>query len=367
MGLALWVRGDPSSGRRWVTLLLVSVAAVIFSASALPVSLVAVAFAVLTDVRRRRGYWRAAVVSTCYAAFALVWSRVVLGAVPQPLHDSWDSHYIHLSSPGRALADTWFVLDELAAGIFYRHGPTGPLLLLGLAAIVLAFHRDIALLLLGPLGIALVLAALERVPLGGGRIDQYLYPGVALATGLAADRLLRIVPGVGPRLPVINAAVLAAIVAFAATTGAHHTRGRPYPSADVHALDVAIRMHRNPGDAIVVGSYSRYAYAFYASTPPEFVFSRGYSTGFTVRSTEPDVFILPAEYYEAGYDADAVVRFAAGRQRVWYIATDSPTFDTPPDIQRYEYLPEARLLEAGFRVTDRIDAYGAHAHLLVAG
>jgi hypothetical protein len=95
-------------------------------------------------------------------------------------------------------------------------------------------------------------------------------------------------------------------------------------------------------------------------------FSQDYATGFTVDSTDPDVFIMPAEYYESGYTPDVILDYAKGRRRVWYVATDTPIFDTPASVQRNEQVPEQRLLDAGFHVADRLEAHGAHADLLVA-
>jgi hypothetical protein len=359
---AVWVREDPEASRRWAALLALAIAAVVFSTSVLPVALVAVAFAAWTG----RTHRLARVTLAAYGAFVLLWAWAVLRSVPAPLHDSWDANYIHHSSPWRFVRDTWHVLDQFAAGIFYRHGPTGPLLLLALAIGVLAFHREVAVLLLGPLALAVVLAALERVPLGGGRIDLYLYPGVALATGLAVGRLVELAPALAPRASAVNAVVVLLVVAFAATAGLRQTRATPYPSGDVRRLTAAVRARGAPGDVLVVSQFSRYPYALYSSAPAHVVFSRNYSTGFTVASVEPDVFIMPAEYYEPGYDPDAAVHFAAGRKRVWYIATDTPAFDTPPVIQRNEYVAEDRLLAAGYRVTDRITGHGGHADLLVA-
>jgi hypothetical protein len=363
---AVWVRDEPASRRRWLTLLVLAVAAVVFSASVLPVALVTLGFAASAA---RRGTESRRVAATCvavYGAFVALWAWAVLRSVPPPLHDSWDANYIHHSSPWRLVTDTWHVLDQFAAGIFYRHGPTGPLLLVALAIGLVVFRRGVAVLLLGPVALAVVLAALERVPLGGGRIDLYLYPGVALAAGVVVHRLVELVPALADRAAAVNVGVVVVVVAFAATAGLRQTRSTPYPSGDVRRLTAGVRERAAPGDAIVVSQFSRYPYALYAPARPRIVFSRSYSTGFTVASTEPDVLVMPAEYYEPGYDADAAVRFAAGRARVWYIATDTPAFDTPPVIQRNEYVAEDHLVAAGYRVTDRIEGHGGHADLLVA-
>jgi hypothetical protein len=74
---------------------------------------------------------------------------------------------------------------------------------------------------------------------------------------------------------------------------------------------------------------------------------------------------MPAEFFEGGYDPDAAVRFAQRRSRVWYLATDTPASDTPAEVQANEHVPEQRLIADGFTPTERVDAYGVHADLLV--
>ena len=350
--LALAVRtAARPSGRRWAALVAACVAAPLFSASVLPVAATAMAWCAW---RSRR---RFAVAATAgWAVLVAVYATAVLGNVPPPLHDSWATHYVD------GLGSARFVLDDFAAGIFYRHGPTGPLLLAAVAAGVIWARRDLAPLLLGPVVVAFGLAVADRAPFGGGRIDVYLYPCIALALALAVERVLaaRPLPGPAPAL-----AVAAALVAFAATDGRRHADANPYPGADTAGLIAAVRAEMAPGDGLVVAPYTRYAFALYDRPRPQVVLSPRYSTGFTVVSPDPDAFILPAEFYETGYDASAAVAFARDRRRVWYLATDTPMSDTEPVAQAHEYEPERRLLDDGFVMERRVDVDGAHADLLV--
>jgi len=357
--LALALRLAQRAGaRRWAALTAVAVAAPLFSASVLPVSLVTVGWSAwrawrttdATPAARRL----AVAVPAGYAAFVAGYAAVVLGNVPPPLRDSWASHYVD------GLGDARFVLDEFAAGIFYRHGPTGPVLLAAVVVGVVWARADLVTLLLGPVAVAFALAVADRAPFGGGRTDVYLYPCVALAVALALQRALgRWRP---PAAPLV---VAAALVLFAATAGRRHVEHNPYPGADTAALVAAVRGHMAPGDGMVVAPFTRYAFALYDRPRPEVVLSSRYSTGFTVASPDPDVLILPAEFYETGYDAGAALDFARHRRRVWYLATDTPRSDTPPQVQAYEHEPEHRLLAAGFVVEHRVHVDGAHADLLV--
>jgi len=356
LALALRLAERPT-GRRWAALASVAVVAPLVSASVLPVALTAVAWAGWrvwrageADGTARRGL-ALVVVPGAYTALVAVYTLVVLGNVPPPLHDSWASHYVD------GVGSAHFVLDEFAAGLFFRHGPTGPVLLAAVAGGVVWARRDLAPLLLGPIAVAFGLAVVDRAPFGGGRTDVYLYPCVALAVALTVQRAL------GSRLPVL--AVGAATVLFAATISRHHVVRNPYPGADTAGLIAAVRGQMAPGDGVVVAPFTRYAFALYDRPRPEIVLSPRYSTGFTVSSPEGDVLILPAEFYETGYDPAAAVPFARDRRRVWYLATDTPRSDTPPQVQAHEYEPERRLLAEGFTVERRVDVDGAHADLLV--
>ncbi len=356
LGLAVRVAERPSA-RRWAALSAVAVAAPLFSASVLPVALTAVAWSAwrtgraadATPVARRA----ALAIPAGYVVLVAVYATLVLGNVPPPLHDSWASHYVDGPSSAR------FVLDEFAAGIFYRHGPTGPLLLAIVCAGVIWARSDLAPLLLGPAAVAFGLAVVDRAPFGGGRTDVYLYPCVALAVALVVQKAL------GGRLPGAALGVAVALVVFAATISRNHAERNPYPGADTAGLIAAVRGQMSPGDGLVVAPFTRYAFALYDPPRPEVILSERYSTGFTVASTDPDVFVLPAEFYETGYDPSAALPFARDRARVWYLATDTPVSDTEPAVQDNEYEPERRLLADGFVLERRVDVAGAHADLLV--
>ncbi|MDP8937022.1 MAG: hypothetical protein M3O23_04745 [Actinomycetota bacterium] len=357
VALAVRVSERPTT-RRWTALVVVAVIAPVFSASVLPVALTAVAWSGWRTWRAGGGLetarWAAWAVPAGYVAVVAVYALLVLGNVPPPLRDSWASHYVDGVGSAR------FVLDEFAAGVFYRHGPTGPLLLAAVVVGVVWARRDLAPLLLGPVAVAFGLAVVDRAPFGGGRTDVYLYPCVALAVALTAQKALQRV-----RVPGTVLAVAAAVVLFAATVGRTHADRNAYPGADTARLIAAVRGQMAPGDGVVVAPFTRYAFALYDRPRPRLVLSSRYSTGFTVASPDPNVLIMPAEFYETGYDAAAAVPFARDRARVWYLATDTPRSDTPVEVQAHEYEPERRLLEDGFVVERRLDVDGAHANLLV--
>ena len=362
--LAVAVIKSPGSRSRWTLLVGASMAATLFSASVFPVTvsslLVCTWFA-----RRATRHLRPAVVALAfYGAFTTLYAVVVLRSVPDPLRDSWRANYIDHTGVRALVSSTWHVLDEFTAGLFYRHGPLGPLVLVALAVAVCRWRRDIAALLIGPVLLALALALGGRVPFGGGRTDEYLYPCVALAAAVVAEHVLRW-PSLSRTAPsALALAVAVALAAFALTRGLQHARANPYPAVDMAALISAVDLARQPGDAVIVGPLSRHPFAWSQASAPRLVFSRQYATGFTIASDDPDVLVLPADGFEGGFDPGQAVAFAQGRQRVWYLVTDTPASDTPAPVQAVEVMGEQKLVDAGFRKVQRIDVFGGHADLL---
>jgi hypothetical protein len=103
----------------------------------------------------------------------------------------------------------------------------------------------------------------------------------------------------------------------------------------------------------------------YRDRRPVVELSSRYTTGFTVRDPSPDTLIIEAEYVEEGYAPGVVVPFAERHRRIWYVATDSPSSDTPAEAQVREGDAEGLLLDRGWRVERRIGVDGGHADLLV--
>lgn len=352
---------DRPTLRRWTALAFLAGAAPLFSASVLPVGLSAVAWTswrVWWPSSDRLGHrWATVAVPAAYAAVLGVYALVMLSTVPPSLRGYWAPHYV------KDLGSALFVLQQFAAGMFLTSGTPGVVILAALAAGAWWARPLLAPLLVGPVAIAFGLAVAGRAPFGGGRTDLYLYPCVALALALTVEKVL---VGRSPTTDrVLPLLTTGAIVVFAVTSIRPYALRNPYPGADMAELSAAVLRQAAPGDGIVVGPFGRYAYALYSRKPPEVIVSSRYSPGITVASTEPDVLIMPAEYYEPGYDADAGATFARGRARVWYLATDTPPTDTSPDVQENELIPERRILAEGFVIERRIDVAGAHADLLV--
>ena len=354
---------DRPTLRRWAVLALLAGATPLFSASVLPVGMSAVAWTswrVWWPTAGQPGDRRAAVaLPASYAAVMGVYALVVLSTVPPPLRMYWAPNYVR--GPDSAV----FVLEQFAAGMFFTRGFPGVLLLAAITAGVWWARPVLTPLLVGPVAMGFGLAVAGRAPFGGGRTDLYLYPCVALASALTLEKVLSGRSRTADRA--LSPAVAGALLVFAATSIRPYALRNPYPGADMAGLTAAVLRQAAPGDGVVVAPFGRYAYALYGRHRPEVIVSSRYSAGITVASADPDVLIMPAEYYETGYDADAGAAFARGRTRVWYLATDTPPSDTSSAVQENELIPERRILAEGFVVERRIDVAGAHADLLVRG
>lgn len=377
IALACWVVQRPS-GRRWLVFAVANLLAAVWSASVVPVTTAATAWAAwrcLRIDRSRRaappgpadapvastGVWwwnPAVIVLSVHLALLAVAATVIGRATPPPLHDSWNPNYVD------DLEQAWRIAGALAEGLFHRGGSFGAVVLVAAATVVVWRRPRLAGLLVGPTVLAFALAAASRVPLGGGRIDIYLYPSLALTLAVAAQEIGEPLLSAWPRRATTTL-VASGLVAIALVSTRHVLERSPYPGSDMADLVRSVDEARGSGDGVVVAPYSRFAYANAAAPDPTIVISERYSTRFTVSSPDPDVFILPAEYYETGYDPDAALRFARHHERIWYIATDTPPSDTLPALQAYEYEPEDRIIAAGYRVERTIRVRGAHADLLV--
>ena len=116
-----------------------------------------------------------------------------------------------------------------------------------------------------------------------------------------------------------------------------------------------IDRHEQPGDHVFVSELARFPWALAEDPHPDLRFGTTWATGFTVVSTQPDVFIVPSEYYEG--DSHPRVWAAAMQRdhRLWYVW--SPPLSLAPSYRA--------LLAEGWRPRRTLHATGISATLLV--
>jgi hypothetical protein len=105
-------------------------------------------------------------------------------------------------------------------------------------------RRDIALLLLGPIVLAIVAAIAHQYPFRG-RLNFYLIPTLQLMVGAGGERIAR---AIGTRVPVLGGVAIAAFLAIPITTLV-----RALPPCEIEHT----RRIRQPGDIIHVFPLTR--------------------------------------------------------------------------------------------------------------
>lgn len=73
-----------------------------------------------------------------------------------------------------------------------------------------------------------------------------------------------------------------------------------YRSVAVRALASTVDHSLRPGDHVVVDAFLRYTWALYEDPHPDITFASDWMPGFSVVSTQPDVFIVPSYPNEGG-------------------------------------------------------------------
>jgi hypothetical protein len=105
-----------------------------------------------------------------------------------------------------------------------------------------------------------------------------------------------------------------------------------------------------------VNEVTRYPWAFYEDKPLRLEFGSDWSTGFTVVSTDQNVFIAPSEDYEGGAQLARWADDMAAYRRLWYVWTKPRSqFSASYEV----------FLRDGWRPVQTVQAPGCGATLLV--
>ncbi len=302
-----------------------------------------------------------AVAAGC-GAVGLVFYR----AISLATHRLWTGAFISHQSVGAFISSLGSVVRQLLANAVDPGALSAPtrvvlvVLWLVIAVIGLASHRSMLAPALAVV-CAVVASAAQVEPLGTGRTDQYLYPALLLLTVAGATRVCgAVVRKVRrrPRRQVVALALAGLVVGVLALGyGAAHawSERTVYPGVDARALAAQIHRHEQPGDHVFVSELMRFPWALAEEPRPDLRFGSGWATGFTVLSTDPRVFIVPSEYYEADAHPRAWANAMSGYHRLWYVWSPPLAVD-----------PSYRALRAdGWQPRTVLRAPGAMATLLV--
>jgi hypothetical protein len=369
--LAWRLLDDPARGAGWAVLAGMAALAFLFSATA---GLVGSAFLGVCGLLGWRGAQEARGAAFAslliYAVIVGVWFLGFLGVSHNAaLHEFWQAHFVPVDQGPvvaiKALArniGAFLASLVMAPASLPKEIPAVLLACLVGPGAVLAVRRFRArsLLLLAPLGIAVVLAMAERVPLGGGRTDLYLAPLVVLLAVLPIETLVRRFGASHGRRFALGASAFLVAVAIPFGRAA-------YPVEDMQRLTVTLERHAAPEDAIVVYPQATYMVAYYGSGRVSIRPDELSMTGFTPELDNPPMTMLPGfeftpkgPVYRQG-EARSVELLSAvltsRPPRVWIVA--SLLFDA-----RLPVLDD-RLEREGYRHTEDLNFPNAEAQLWV--
>jgi hypothetical protein len=354
--------------RQLFFLMVASVGAFFISASILPVVVGAWLMLAILALASHTELARISVGGLITAfAFTLI-AAVFYRHLSPALHTFWKPYYITFESPGRFITrflDLVVGISSYMTGANYGDHIVRALVFLVLLSLLLTgvFHSTRAML--GPiliLGAAVIACALGAIPLGTGRTDEVLYPPIILLVSLG---LQKAVIGLFERsaawremhVPTLRwpLAAIAVLLVVAVSTNTYANSG--YPTEDTQALAVKVYRAFRPGDHIVVDDLMRYPWALYEDKPLRLEFGTAWATGFSVVSSQQNVFLAPSENYEGGSDPMAWTKDMDSYKRLWFVETP----DTPLSLSPFY----ASLRRAGWHPIREITATGCAALLLV--
>ena len=295
---------------------------------------------------------RAAAIGT--AGFALVvvpWTLLIVRPNVHPkLAAYWRGYFLDgsgfaggLSSRMRAVADGFQSLDS-----------TVVLFCLVAAAVIVLIRRPLVGVLLAlPLASAVVLAALRIAPIGTGRTDVYLFPGLAFLIAVSVSEIASMVaPRARWATAVVGGLAIAALVVVALAAA----QSASYPPEDLGPLVHIAEAARRPGDKIVVYPTAGFAYGIATRFPIDKRADALSPTNWVVKVGDPNVVVLEAHRDDPEKWSGPLDQITAGSPRVWLIG--SHLFPDWPVLQQM-------LAQRGYAPARTFTRPGAELNLFV--
>jgi hypothetical protein len=185
-----------------------------------------------------------------------------------------------------------------------------PVLFLGIAVLGLIGlwrrRRDVALLLLGPLVVALVAAVAHEYPFRG-RLMFYLVPGLLLAVAAGAELVRR---GVNRVHPSLGLATMVGLLVSPVMTLAQDPP--PYEIENNRTVYAYLQRKRQPGDVVHIFPLSRVGALFYG---PRYGLQPGDWTTARCDRNNTRTYVRDVDRYR-------------GQARVWVLAAGNPAYRT---------------------------------------
>ncbi len=273
------------------------------------------------------------------------------------LRTAWSANYISLSSPSAFLHSFSSITQSLIAGLAdttpHLHVPGYSKLVVGLVlvAVIVSVWKDRqgAALPLAALASSFMCAALHLAPLGTGRTDAYLYPGLLLLLSGSFDRGVIWAQG-RHRYGSVVSVSLVAVLLFLPLVDRATTTGH-YPGGSIDPVVSAARGVTSTAGAVLIEGTARWPWTYYRESHVKIFWSQRYNTGFSTSSAERNIYVMPGTIIEGGYDAHAAVRRLDKYDKILYVQSDDwPSMGRPlaSSFQRACYLRTTTTHVPGF-------------------
>ncbi len=294
------------SAKRLLALFFCGAVGLYISAATLPVFGACAILVLVRAVREERLRSLALVLAAALAGFLVTYWWLVVRPLPPSLRAYWHGLYVTSLSPNRLAVQAGTDVRQFFAG-FASLPPLATVALFAAAIGCLLWRRDWSLLVVtvGPLAIAFGLSVMSLVPLGTGRTDMYLYPGVALAFAMSLSGIH-------------SKQLIVAALCGALTLGLALNHPLGYPPAQIRQAERLIASRFRPGDRILISSQDVFSWALYSPVAPTFMISRASITGYTVSSRDFRVLFLAQDQFKNGQ----LVNVRPGcpvAKRVWWV------------------------------------------------
>jgi len=352
LAVAWWLIREVENSRRWWIFAATCLAGILLSSSAIAVaaSSTTVALALLVWRNADPRFARAALPPVALiSVFAAAWWWLILRPrVNGELKNYWSGYFVpHNQGLGHAVFIAARGLKDVGVGVIPLPTVAAALVVPAAVATLLLCRNfaGAALLVIAPCGLAVLLAFVRAVPLGTGRTDLYLYPGLAMAIGLAVHELrTRSLP--------LTLLGTAALVAVGVATFKPIV---PYPPRDVRPLVQQLELRASPSDSILVRPDDDFGFGLYTTWPVTFL-RADVATGFAARIDHRNVHVpllvpiglgLSTESWQA-----AIMRAKESSSRVWLLVGGHSLTPSLPRVR-------ARLKKDGFSLDFELDRPGA--------
>ena len=178
-------------------------------------------------------------------------------------------------------------------------------------------------------GLAVVLWAIDRIPLGGGRTDEVLYPAVLLLLGFSCARASSFVRS---KIVIIDRAVrrpatgmIAAGVAACGLVAFGVGHRIEYPTTDLTSLAASLHKHLAPGESIVVDGFESFPWGYAGLSKTAVSFSAVgvvWPQGYHLISLSPRV-VMSQSYL--GPD-DQIRSLSQKTRSIWFVGATNASF-----------------------------------------